>query len=322
MNLPRIMLPFTLALLVVVSQASAADVDFVKDIKPILEKSCLKCHGPEKPKGALRLDTHEGLIKGAKSGEVIVPGNAEESRLYEVVTLSKDDADRMPNEGEPLAKEQTDLIRDWINQGAKWPENLVLEAPEAAKPAIEIKTDPGVPITDAEKAAVAKVQKLNALAMRLAQNTNLLRVDFSLQGKEIKDEDLAALKDMANLVELNLGNTPITDAGMVHLKELTNLTRLQLHKTKIGDAGLEHIKGMYKLTSLNLYGTEITDSGLEHLKGLKELKKLYVWQTKVTAEGAKKLAEAIPGLVVDRGYEAEQPPPPKEEPKQEKQEQK
>src|SRR5437773_12321660 len=97
--------------------APASDVDFAKEIKPILEKTCLKCHGPEKPKGGLRLDSFDGLTKGAKSGKVVVAGKADESRLYEVITLEKDDPDRMPAEGEPLNKLEQELIRDWINQG-------------------------------------------------------------------------------------------------------------------------------------------------------------------------------------------------------------
>ena len=323
--LPRMITTLTLPLVILGSRAFCDDVDFAKNIKPIIEQTCLKCHGPEKPKGALRLDIKEGLLKGSKSGKVVVAGKADESRLYEVITLPKDDPDHMPSEGEPLPQAQTDLFRDWINQGLKWPDGVTLQVPAAAKSAApaEVPTDPGVPITDAEKAAIAKVQQRQALALRLAQNTNRLRVDFSLQSKEIKDEDLVPLKDMPNLIELNLGNTPITDAGLPHLKGLTDLTRLQLHKTKITDAGLENLKGLQKLTSLNLYGTEITDKGLEHLKELKNLRRLYLWQTKVTEEGAKKLAEAVPGLVVDRGLDAVPPAPAKPEPaKEEKKEEK
>ncbi len=303
----------TSAFLVFLGTATAADVDFEKQIRPILERTCLKCHGPEKPKGGLRLDSFEGLTKGAKSGKIVEAGKADDSRIYEVLTLEKDDPDRMPAEGEPLSKQEQELIRDWINQGLKWPDKLVLTAPASTTKTPEPKVDPGVPISDAEKSAVAKAQKLNALALRLAQNTNLLRIDFSLQGKEVKDDDLALLKDIPNLVELDLGNTTITDAGLAHLKPLTNLQRLQLEKSKITDAGLEHLKGLQKVVSLNIYGTDVTDKGLEHLKELKNLKRVYVWQTKVTEEGAKKLQEVIPGLHVERGYEAKPPEQPKAE---------
>lgn len=295
------------ALLIAVSQTEAAEkVDFVKDIQPILQKSCLKCHGPGEAEGGLRLHTKALALKGSLGGEVIVPGNVEESLLYEMITLPADDTERMPRESDPMTEAQTDLIRDWINQGAQWPEGLVLEPPPASSPD---KSDPlntpGLPITDAERNAVADVQQFGALAMRIAQNTNWLRVDFSLQGQEVKDSELPQLKDMPNLVELDLGGTQITDAGLVHVKGLSNLARLHLEKTKITDPGLANLKGLEKLTYLNLYGTAVGDAGLEHLKRLKNLKKLYLWQTEVTDEGAKLLQAALPEVMISRGWDVE-----------------
>src|SRR5437667_2394635 len=100
-------------------EASSADkVDFAKDIQPILQKSCVECHGPEKPKGKLRLDTKDGALKGGKDGVVIEPGNADKSEVYRRITLPADNDEVMPDKGARLTKAQTDLIRDWIHQGA------------------------------------------------------------------------------------------------------------------------------------------------------------------------------------------------------------
>src|SRR5690242_404567 len=90
-------------------------VDFAKDIQPILQKSCIECHGPEKQKGKLRLDTKEAALKGGKDGAVIEPGKADKSDLYRRIILPAGDDDVMPNKGDVLTKAQTDLIRDWIN---------------------------------------------------------------------------------------------------------------------------------------------------------------------------------------------------------------
>jgi hypothetical protein len=308
----------TASLVMLLAGRANAEVDFVKDVKPILEGTCMKCHVGEKPRGGLRLDSKENLLKGGKKVKVVlVPGKAAESPMYKFVSLPEDDEDRMPPLTEkPLPKADVAKLRDWINEGAKWPEGLVLKS--ASSDTVVTKDDPGVPITEQEKVAVTKLEKTGAHVIRLAQSTNLLRVDFSLRGKEVKDEDLLLLKDMANLTELNLGGTNITDAGLVHLKPLKNLTRLQLHNTKISDAGLVNLKEMTKLHSLNLYGSAgITDAGLEHLKGLTNLRRLYLWQTKVTEAAANKLSAAVPGLIIDRGYDAEAPKP-KDPPKEEK----
>ncbi|MFN4259349.1 MAG: c-type cytochrome domain-containing protein [Gemmataceae bacterium] len=283
------------------TRPATAEVDFVKDIKPVLEQKCLQCHGAEKPKVGLRMDTREGVIKGGKGGAIVVVGKAEESLLLDVISLPQNDSGRMPPEGKPLTKEQVAQFRAWINEGLKWPDGLVLKPVGGSTETTQTSHDAGVPITAAEKAAVTKVQQAGVLALRLAQNTNLLRIDFALRGKEVKDEELALLKDMPNLIELNLAGTDITDASLAHLKDLPRLTRLQLQKTSITDKGLEHLKGLRSLTSLNLFGTEVTDEGIEQLKDLKNLKRLYLWQSKVTENAAQKLTEAIPGLVVNVG---------------------
>ena len=101
--------------------ASTKKVDFGKEIKPLLEKTCFKCHGPEKQKGKLRLDSREAALKGGENGEVIIPGNSAKSVLiHNVSRLDEDSA--MPPEGkaDPLTKEQVGLLRAWIDQGAKW----------------------------------------------------------------------------------------------------------------------------------------------------------------------------------------------------------
>src|SRR6478672_7364407 len=102
------------ALLVVALPAIAdTKVDFVKQIQPIFEKSCIKCHGPEKQKGGLRLDDKAAALKGGKDAVSIVPGDAAKSDLYRRITLPADSDDIMPNQGSPLTKAETDLIRDW-----------------------------------------------------------------------------------------------------------------------------------------------------------------------------------------------------------------
>jgi hypothetical protein len=111
-----------LAVVLAEPAASPAAPDFSREVRPLLEKHCFKCHGPEKQKGGLRYDTKEGAFKAGESGEkAIVPGHANESRLIKLVS-SKDDSERMPSKGDPLSAAQIELLKGWIDAGAEWPE--------------------------------------------------------------------------------------------------------------------------------------------------------------------------------------------------------
>lgn len=104
--------------------STKSGVTFESDIKPIFSKSCTGCHGTEKQKGKLRLDTLEGALKGSENGKVIEPGNSADSILVHCVAHIGDEDDFMPppdNKAKipPLTKEQIGLIRAWIDQGAK-----------------------------------------------------------------------------------------------------------------------------------------------------------------------------------------------------------
>lgn len=95
-------------------------VTFDKDIKPIFEKSCVKCHGAEKQKGKYRLDSLEASLKGGESGEAILKGDSAKSPLVHTIARLDPDAAMPPeNKGEPLTPQQIGLIRAWIDQGAK-----------------------------------------------------------------------------------------------------------------------------------------------------------------------------------------------------------
>ncbi len=111
----------------------AEAVDFEKQIWPIFEKNCLECHSKaapgadgkvKKPKGGVVLDSKDAITAG-KKGKLLVAKKSAESLLYTSISLAADHEDRMPpaKKGEPLPKEQQDLIKQWIDDGAdfgKW----------------------------------------------------------------------------------------------------------------------------------------------------------------------------------------------------------
>jgi uncharacterized membrane protein len=88
-------------------------------IDPILQRSCVSCHNPNKVKGGLRMDSYAELMKGGKGGEEIEPWHPQDSELVRRITLPPDDDDHMPSNGKnPLSAAEIKLIEDWIGAGA------------------------------------------------------------------------------------------------------------------------------------------------------------------------------------------------------------
>ena len=99
-----------------------ARVDFLRDIQPVFQASCISCHGPEQQMAGLRLDSKPLALAGGQSGRVVEPGDADRSLLFQRVAGLGDQA-QMPMGGKPLDPATIGLIREWIEQGADWPES-------------------------------------------------------------------------------------------------------------------------------------------------------------------------------------------------------
>ncbi len=102
--------------------ALSRDVDFVRDIQPIFRARCFTCHDGTKQRGGLRLDVKAAALKGGESyAPAIIPGKSADSPLVRMVA-GLEDGMLMPPEGERLSAEQIGLLRTWIDQGARWPD--------------------------------------------------------------------------------------------------------------------------------------------------------------------------------------------------------
>jgi hypothetical protein len=104
---------------------AAEKIDFAKDIQPIFKSTCIECHNPKKVKGKFRLDNKADAMKGGKEGKDIVPGKAEDSLMYKLL-ITKDEDDRMPQDKDPLPKDKIEKIKQWINEGANWPDGVTI----------------------------------------------------------------------------------------------------------------------------------------------------------------------------------------------------
>jgi hypothetical protein len=99
-------------------------IDFARDVAPVLQQHCGKCHGDKEPEGGLRLTSRKNALLRSDSGQpAFVPKESGKSELIRRVSATLESGERMPPEGEPLSQEQIDLLRRWIDAGAEWPES-------------------------------------------------------------------------------------------------------------------------------------------------------------------------------------------------------
>ena len=110
-----------LVILFVSAAALTAAVDFGKQVQPILTAQCASCHGAERPAGRVRLTDRASVL----SDRMVVPGKPDASLLYRVIELPAGTPKAMPS-GKQMDQADRDTIRQWIAEGAVWPEGATL----------------------------------------------------------------------------------------------------------------------------------------------------------------------------------------------------
>src|SRR5260370_15709476 len=101
---------------------------FEKEVRPVLAEQCYKCHGPDKQKGALRVDSRAAILKGTDDGPIVVPGKPDQSEFIKSIKHIGDS--KMPEKADKLPAAQIAALEQWVKMGMPWPDN-----DGAAKPA-------------------------------------------------------------------------------------------------------------------------------------------------------------------------------------------
>ena len=275
-------------------------------VHPILDRYCVGCHGPDKAKAGLRLDSHPSLLKGSKNGPVLVAGKSTESVLIKLLRLPPEDENHMPPEGKPQpSPDELALLEWWIDAGA--PATARIAELKPAAPIVRILESRFGPAIAPGPVAALKPKALSEIlpvAQQLAVDLGIaivplsdtdpwLQANASVAGPDFGDAELAKMAPLgANLRWLDLSGTKITDAGLCQVATMGNLERLYLQRTAVTDSGLKVIQPLANLHYLNLYSTAVTDEGLTTLRSLPKLRQVYLWQTKVTPDGVKGFADA------------------------------
>lgn len=188
--------------------ASAAPINFEREVQPILAAKCYDCHGNEKKsKADLRLDGRALALKGGESGPALVPGNSADSLLFQRVT-SADPDEIMPPKGDRVTDEEKAILRRWLDEGAEWPDAQAAGHTDKSKhwaflapvrppvPAAALGDDSGHPITAAHPIDAFIAQRLTTQGLSFsppAERSSLLRrLHFDLTGLPPTQQEAAA----------------------------------------------------------------------------------------------------------------------------------
>ncbi len=287
----------------VVAKAPSDFIIYDTFIHPVLMDKCASCHGEEKMRGDLRLDSYAHLMQGGDYGPSVEPGDLENSELIFRLWLPLEDEERMPPEGKPqLTPEEVRLMEWWVETGASETATLAdIALPRDMEPTLYARL--GLKVNDREPlperaAVIERSRELEAstgVQIRLLDPVNpYVEVVARFRGEAFGDGTLADLAPLERVIQrLDLGQTAVTDPGLAALKSMENLQVLKLDGTKIGDVAMVHLKGLTQLESLNLVGTRVGDEGIQQLSHMESLRQVFVWQTYASESGADALELAL-----------------------------
>lgn len=307
-------------------------VDFEHEVLPFLVAKCFNCHAaPEmqangrmsEPKGGLRLDGKQWILRGGDGEDAVVPKDLELSGVFRRVALPATDSDFMPSKGDPLTEAETATLRRWIEEGASFGAWTGASAdpadaapPERAErrmlvpPRVERWAELAKGLSPLTERALAAAQGDGAQLIPVAPDSPLLRLSFRSYEADTDDAALAAMQGVAGRVTVaELGRTALTDRAARSIAKLERLTRIDLSQTAAGDDVAKALAELSHVTSINLRGTKVTDRGLAALQQAKALETLYVWGASISAAGVEAFRQARPEIRVVGAPKWPTPPP-------------
>lgn len=281
-------------------------------IRPIFEQKCFSCHGSGSTKGGLALDDSAGVVYGGKTGPLFVAGSPENSLLIHRILLPQTDKKHMPPISKPaLADDEITLLKAWIKSGGLINDKLTT-LPEkdtfrivAAKFLGPSEKDLNQAVYDFPAADDKKINALNnnyRVIEPQGKGSPALSVHF--YGKKAYSkkslEELLPLKQQ--IIQLSLARMPVKDDDLAIIKQMTNLNELNLNYTDVTPKGLEQLKGLDKLREIALSGTAIDKPSLEKIAALPAIRSVYIWNTKIDSLQASSVSNQFKKLKIETGF--------------------
>ncbi len=256
-------------------------------IQAIFTDNCVSCHGPDRQKAGLRLDSYAWLMRGSHHKAIVLPGDAQRSILLQRILLPLGHSHRMPPRSHPqLTAGEIAILKWWVNAGASPTQRL-----DALRPPRNILTDVQTLFAAATNRSPLPMRKIAALIKHLSKRTG---VRISAAGKTggmlrcsarhvkaFSDAELQMLTPLRlNIIDMNLDSTAITNRSLALINQMVNLESLHLRHTAITSKGLNLLSNLTHLKYLSVPGPQISQTAIHALK-----KRNYIEHLVVTGDG-------------------------------------
>ncbi|MFM8449402.1 MAG: DUF2231 domain-containing protein [Haliscomenobacter sp.] len=267
-------------------------------VAPVLQEKCIACHGPNRQKGGLRLDSPEWARKGGKNGYMTAESPLSVHRMR--LPLS-DDKHMPPRQKKQLLPTELQHLEAWFEQQCPLnfnPRNTALLATNTTPEATywPSATDLSAPPT----AALAAIEQAGVVVLPIAQGNPMLEINFQHLPANTVIPWEALTQIRAHTVSVRLSGQALSAAHLRWLSGLPRLTRLYLDNSTVTEAGLSCLQHANQLKYLNLSGTSVGFVALSRLQ-LPQLQKLFIFQTPIRPDQVAGLKKHFPSAHLDTG---------------------
>lgn len=262
-------------------------------IAPVFQQKCVSCHGPDKTKGDLQLNTPENILKGGKGGNILTGSSDKVAILLERIYLPQTHDDHMPPEGKTqLTSEEISLLNKWIKAGADFATKLnalpkddslyLIANAVIPKPEQTVELNENLPDLDEFNTNYCTVSyqfsgsgkvEVNFFQGSFYDRESLKKLEkikeiivyLNMQGMPLKKEDLDMILQFSNLEKLNLNYTGLDIHLLEELKMLSNLKNLSISGIKCDKTSLDEFLKDAKFTSLTVWTDNVDKNQLKNI---------------------------------------------------------
>jgi len=274
-------------------------------IAPLLAQKCISCHGADKAKGGLRLNTPENILKGGKHGDLLKGDQPNGALFLARIHLPQSDEKHMPPDGKmQLTPEELTILSKWIKGGS----NFKIKVNELPKEdTLFILTSKMQSVPDQKfqpKNNLPDLKEFNSnycAANYLFSGTDEVEVNF-FQGTFYDTDNLKNLTKIKNqIVRLNMQGMPLTNEDLKIITQFSNLQQINLNYTKLDIASLGALKSMPNLKSVSICGVEFDEVSLNKFLDQAKYNSVNLWSKNFNKKVVEKMVLKYPAVKIIAG---------------------